>query len=239
MKILALDTSSKFFSLALSMDKKILAQTNRKLKKFEHNRLLLKEIERLLNKCNLTINDIDVVSVGRGPGSFTGLRIGLAAAKGLVFESKRRLMGISSFDAVALNIKESKRLIVVIEDARKQMVYGCSYLYNDTGKLERISDYQLQSLEDFCTYIHKLSKKYKKDVIFTKDGINPYKEELQNAFKTAVFADEKKWFPKAANIAALTFENWKLNKKMKSKDVEIEPLYLHSQYANISKPKKI
>ena len=239
MKILAIDTSSKFLSLALSENNKILKEKNRQLKKFEHNRLLLREIKSLLEKCNLTINDIDIISVGRGPGSFTGLRIGLAAAKGLVFKSGRRLMGICSFDAVALNIKEPERLIVVIEDARKQMVYGCVYLNNDMDKLERISDYQLLSLEDFCKYILKLSKKYKKDVIFTKDGINSYKEELKKAFKTAVFADEKKWLPKAANIARLTFENCKLNKKTKAKNIEVEPLYLHSQYANITKPKKI
>ena len=239
MKILAIDTSSRFLSLALSENYKIVKEKNRQLKKFEHNRLLLKEIDSLLKKCKMVINDIDIISVGRGPGSFTGLRIGLAAAKGLVFASKRRLIGISSFDAAAFNIKEPERLIVVIEDARKQRVYGCAYLNNDMGKLERISDYQLLSLEDFCKYILKLSKKYKKDVIFTKDGINSYKEELKKVFKTAVFADEKKWLPKAANIARLTFENSKLNKKMKTKNTEIEPLYLHSQYANITKPKKI
>ena len=239
MKILALDTSSRFLSIALGENEKIITQINRKLKKFEHNRLLLKEVDRLFKKCNLTLNDIDVVSVGRGPGSFTGLRIGLAAAKGLVFESKRRLVGIASFDAVALNIKDSNKLIVVIEDARKQMVYGCSYIYNDAGRLERISDYQLQSLKDFCKYVSKISKKHKRSIIFTKDGVNSYKEELMNIFKTATFADEKKWLPKAANIARLTFENYKLSKKIQYKNTDIEPLYLHSQYANISKPKRI
>ena len=239
MKILAIDTSGRLLSLALSKNDKIITEKNRKLKKFEHNRLLVKEIERMLKKSNLTLNDIDIVSVGRGPGSFTGLRIGLAAAKGLIFESKRKLMGVASFDAVAFNIKDTQRLIVVIEDARKHMVYGCIYLNDDMGKLERISDYQLLPLEDFCKDVIKISKKYKKDVIFTKDGINSYKEELTKVFKTANFADEKKWLPKAANIARLTFENCKLNKKKKSKNIEIEPLYLHSQYANITKPKKI
>jgi tRNA A37 threonylcarbamoyladenosine modification protein TsaB len=148
-------------------------------------------------------------------------------------------VGISSFDAVALNIKEKSKLIVVIDDARKQMIYSCSYIYKDLGKLDRVSEYNLQSLRDFYKDIQRLSKKYKRDIIFTNSGIKSFRDELQKVFGKAVFADENKWLPKAANIASLAFELCKLQKRKKNKDIESEPLYLHSQYANISKPKKI
>jgi tRNA threonylcarbamoyl adenosine modification protein YeaZ len=239
MKILAFDTSSKLLTAAVTQDNKVIKQVNRCLKKPEHNRLLLKTINRLLEESKIKLSDIDVVSVGRGPGSFTGLRIGLATAKGLTFESQRKLTGLSSFDAAAFNIKEKGKLIVVIEDARKDMVYSCIYLNDDLGCQERITDYQLLSFKDFCTYVSRLAKKYKKDIIFTKDGIVNYKQELKKRFKRALFANENKWLPKAANLALLTYNDLKLTKSCLNKKGEIEPLYLHSQYANITRPKKI
>lgn len=237
MKILAFDTSSQYLSIAISSDDSILSQKNIRMKQFRHNKELLSKIAEMLKKNNLSIDDIDIVSLGKGPGSFTGLRIGLALGKGLVFMSKRRLHAVSSFDAVALNVTKTEALIVVIEDARKQRVYGC--IYKNENELERLTDYSLLSYSDFKKLVKSKLKRSQKEIIFLKNGLNIYREDLSKSFTKAVFADEKKWIPKASNIAKLTYSDLKSKKINKAKEIEIEPLYLHSQYANITKPRKI
>jgi tRNA threonylcarbamoyladenosine biosynthesis protein TsaB len=237
MKILAFDTSSQYLSIAISKNASILSQKNIKMKQFKHNRELLPKIDYMLKKNKLAIDDIDIVSMGKGPGSFTGLRIGLALAKGLVFMSKRKLHAVSSFDAAALNVSKTGSLIAVIEDARKQRVYGC--LYKNENELERLTDYSLLRYKDFKKLVKKNLKKSQKEIIFLKNGLSIYREDLRKSFTNAVFADEKQWISKASNIAKLTYLDFKSNKINKTKDREIEPLYLHSQYANITKPRKI
>lgn len=236
MKILAVDTSSSYLSLAVLEEDKVICEVNKNLQKANHCKLLIPYLERMLTKAKIKIDKIDAFCVGLGPGSFTGLRVGLAAFKALSFACKKRLIGISSMDAIALNIQDEKSIIACIKDARKDKVYGCLYLRNKN--LKRLTGYLLLELEEFLKLVEKISKKEKKQVIFTADGVDVFKKDILRIMPEVAFSPREYWRPKAANLAREALLILKKKKKLKSYE-DIEPLYLHSQYVNITKPKKL
>ena len=129
MLILALDTSTPAASAALVDDAGVRSESN--LRPGEtHSRTLLPEIDRLLKMEGLTAADMDLVAAGVGPGSFTGLRIGLAAAKGLAWAAGKPLVGVSSLDALAAGLPAEGEQACSVIDARKNQVY-CRFVHPD------------------------------------------------------------------------------------------------------------
>src|SRR4030043_1623014 len=116
MLTLAFDTTSKTAAVALLKDKEILYDTivNTGL---NHSEVILPEIDQALRRENLKINDIDLFACTIGPGSFTGVRIGLSTIKGLMLATNKPAAGISSLAALALNVGNSRKLICSILDA--------------------------------------------------------------------------------------------------------------------------
>lgn len=238
MKILALDTSTSYLSLAISEDNKVLTDINKNLKRMDHAKFLIPELGKLLKNVKLKLDDMDALCVGLGPGSFTGLRVGLSSVKGLSIATNKKILGISSMDAVACNIDNEDKIIAYIQDARKQKVYGCLYKKED-DRLLRLTDYLLLEFEEFCKLVKKQVKKHNKDVIFTADGVGVFKDDILAVIPDALFTKQVKWHPYARNLAKLSYKIIKEEKKPFSLIDEIEPLYLHSKYANITKPKKL
>ena len=107
MRILLLDTSSKFLSLAVARDEKILSQTHRKLDR-KHSLQLVPLIDKILKKAKVPLKKIDGFCVSKGPGSFTGLRIGITTIKGLAFVLCKPVVAIPSLDILAQNAKKIK-----------------------------------------------------------------------------------------------------------------------------------
>lgn len=237
MKILAIDTSSSYLSLAISDGDRLIYEINKDLKKKDHAKLLIPELKSMLEKVNFKLNDIDVFCVGLGPGSFTGLRVAISSVKGLNFACNKKILGISSMDAIAYNINNKNNIIVCIQDARKKKVYGCLYK-KENDELIRLTDYLLLAFDKFCDLIKKIARREKRKVIFTADGVKTFKDDILAAIPDALFAQKIDWRPYARNLAELSLEMIKNNKPFSSID-EIEPLYLHSQYASITKPKKL
>lgn len=236
MKILAIDTSNSYLSLAISDGDRLIREINKDLKKRDHAKLLIPELKSMLEKVNFKLNDIDVFCVGLGPGSFTGLRVALSSIKGLNLACNKKILGISSMDAIAYNINNKNDIIVCIQDARKKKVYGC--LYKKDNELIRLTDYLLLTFDKFCDLIKKIVRREKRGVIFTADGVKTFKNDILKIIPDSSFAKRKYWHPYARNLAELSLKMIKNNKPFSSID-EIEPLYLHSQYANITKPKKL
>jgi tRNA threonylcarbamoyladenosine biosynthesis protein TsaB len=128
MNILYLDTSSKYLSLAVAEDHKILRQTHRLLDR-KHSLQLVPMIDKLLRKAKLSLKKIDGFCVGRGPGSFTGLRIGITTIKGLAFVINKPVVAIPSLDILAQNARpfRNRTQICTIVDAKQNKVYACLY----------------------------------------------------------------------------------------------------------------
>jgi len=190
MIILAVDSSSKVATVALMKDEKLLGEITLNDKK-EHSVILMTIIENLLNTNNLSINDIDGYVVSKGPGSFTGLRIGMATIKGLSFGSGKPYVSVSSLDALALSVANFDGIICPIMDALRNSVYtslyrGHSNLISssktkdlDTNtdlqvSLEKLLDYSALDMDELIEIIKSKNEK----VIFIGDGVDKYKDYL-------------------------------------------------------------
>jgi len=128
MKILALDTATQSCSVAIVDDRSLLAELTRANSK-THSRHLLNLINTICRIANLKAEDLDGFAVTIGPGSFTGLRIGISTIKGLAFSLGKPVVGVSSLEALAWQCAQSAYLICPLLDARKKEVYACRYRF--------------------------------------------------------------------------------------------------------------
>ena len=146
MKILGLESSAKSASVALTEDGAILARSFQNTG-LTHSRTLLPMAEAMLNNCGLTMDDIDIVAVAAGPGSFTGLRIGVSAAKGLAWAKELPCAGVSTLEAMAQNLAHLENTVIVCAmDARRNQVYNAHFLA-EGGTLRRLCDDRAVALE--------------------------------------------------------------------------------------------
>ena len=151
MKILALETSAKSVSCAVVEDGAPLASAYQ-CTGLTHSRTLLPMVDAMLKNADLTIDDMDALAIAAGPGSFTGLRIGIAAVKGLAWAADKPCLGISTLDAMAENIAHLNGLVVGAMDARRAQVYNAVFEAKD-GVLTRLTPDRAISLEDLCAQL--------------------------------------------------------------------------------------
>ena len=187
---LAIDSSSKVATAALMKDEKVLSEITLNDKR-EHSVVLMSIIEDLLKYNNLTVNDIDGYVVSKGPGSFTGLRIGMATVKGMSFGSGKPYVSISSLDALAFSAAQFDGLICPVMDALRNSVYTCLYrsAVNDDTKtvsLEKLTDYSALDLDELI----ELIKSKNENVMFIGDGLDKYKDYLIQNCPNAYFPPE-------------------------------------------------
>lgn len=148
MKILALETSAKAVSAAVSEDGKILCSGYQDTG-LTHSRTLMPIVEGILKNTELTLADMDAIAVAVGPGSFTGIRIGVAAAKGLCFAAGKPAIAVSTLAAMARNVAFCDGLVVCSMDARRAQVYNALFDARD-GQLTRLTEDRAISLTDLA-----------------------------------------------------------------------------------------
>jgi len=172
MKVLGIDTSTSCGSVGLIDDGEVISDYLLKIP-VTHSERLLGAIEFVLKEARCNIEDIDGWAISLGPGSFTGLRIGVSAVKGLAFATGKPVAGVSILDVLASQIAPTSYLICPILDARKKEVYTAFYRYEEGRFLKRLSDYQAIRPED-------LVEKIKEQTIFLGDGVKTYGDLLLN-----------------------------------------------------------
>ena len=148
MKILALETSAKSVSAAVAEDGVILAAAYQN-NGLTHSRTLMLLVDSMLCNASLTLDDIDLIAVAHGPGSFTGLRIGVSAAKGLAWAKDLPCCGVSTLEAMARGVSDFDGLIVCAMDARRQQVYHALFR-GENGALTRLCDDCAIGLEELA-----------------------------------------------------------------------------------------
>jgi len=216
-KILAIDTSTKFLSLAIANGEKIISSFHKVLEQ-QHCAQLIPLIDKLLKKSKVKLRDIDLFAVSKGPGSFTGLRIGAATVKGFALATKKAIVGVPTLDVMACNVKRDDCFIAPIVDAKRGNVYASLYSLND-GKLRRHLKYSVLPVSEFLNHI-------KGKTIFLGDGIVPYQDSIKDKLKKkAKFAEEKDWYPKATTVAKLGLVLFK--KGILEDPYKFAPLYLY------------
>ena len=198
MKILGLDSSGIVASVAIVEDDALIAEYTVNYKK-THSQTLLPMLDEIAKMTELDLNSIDAIVVAAGPGSFTGLRIGSATAKGLGLALKKPLIAIPTVEGLAYNLYDISGLICPIMDARRKQVYTGIY---------RFTDHQLKVVEDQMavpmeTVIEKLNQ-YGEAVTFLGDGVSVFHELIAEKMTVPYsFAPAHVNKQRAAAVAAL------------------------------------
>jgi len=152
MRILAIDTSTRVGSIALVEGPLLKAQNILDIRA-THNQRLLPGIERILTDAGWSLDDLDGFAVSLGPGSFTGLRIGLSIVKGLAWATGKPLVGVPTLDGLAANVSFVPYMICPILDARKGEIYAALYRQGDEGIPERLTSYMAIKPEEMLALI--------------------------------------------------------------------------------------
>jgi len=147
MKLLALESSAKAASCAVLADGEVLASAWQATG-LTHSRTLLPMVEDMLENSELSVQDMDALAVAAGPGSFTGLRIGIAAVKGLAWAAEKPCIPVSTLEAMAWPLAHLEGIVVCAMDARRQQIYNAVFLAEGGGTLTRLREDRAISLED-------------------------------------------------------------------------------------------
>ncbi|MDO4812973.1 MAG: tRNA (adenosine(37)-N6)-threonylcarbamoyltransferase complex dimerization subunit type 1 TsaB, partial [Eubacteriales bacterium] len=148
MKILAMETSAKSASCAVVEDGAPLASAYQ-CTGLTHSRTLMPMVEDMLKNAGLTLANIDLIAIANGPGSFTGLRIGIAAVKGLAWAADKPCCGVSTLEAMAQNVRHMDGLIIGAMDARRNQIYNALFEAKD-GVLTHLCEDRAIGLDELC-----------------------------------------------------------------------------------------
>lgn len=173
MKILALDSSGLVASVAVIEDDEMIAEYTVNYKK-THSQTLLPMIDEMVKMINLDMATIDAIAVMAGPGSFTGLRIGAASAKGLGLALDKPLIAVPTLEALAYNLYGVDMLICPLMDARRNQVYTGIY-YFEGVELKTLKDQCAEDIEATIGYLNKQGR----PVIFLGDGVPVYRDIIK------------------------------------------------------------
>ncbi len=197
MKVLGIESSSLTASVAVQQDAEIVAEFTVNYKK-THSQTLLPMLDEMMRMAEQDPESLDGIAVSEGPGSFTGLRIGSATAKGLGLALNRPLMGIPTVDAMAFQLFGCAHLICPVMDAKRQQVYTGLYRFEETFTVIRPAC--AVALQDLLTELGKQERK----VVFLGDGVPVFGAEIREALgDQALFAPAPCARQRAAAVAAL------------------------------------
>lgn len=158
MKILAIETSTSMGSLALMDDKQVYGEEMVFAKK-SHSERLLSAIDSLLNRCGFSMENIDVLGVSVGPGSFTGIRVGISTVQALAFAQNKKVVGVSTLEALSLHGRFYTGITCPILDAGRNKVYAAAYGFSKTEASILYLKERLTTPQEFKEDLKNLSMK--------------------------------------------------------------------------------
>jgi len=226
MKILAIDTTTNTLCLGIYDDGKVYAyslELGRKL-----SGLLMATIKNVLDALGYKPAEIDYFACGVGPGSFTGLRVGLSTIKGLAFSLNKPIVAVPTLDILAENARElGTDDVIPAIDAKRNLVFCSIYKRRNKG-IKRVSPYMLLSEKEFVG-------KIKNKAFVLGDALNLYQQSLSKHAKNAVLLDKDYWKLNPANLLALSLQ--RIKKREVSDTFKIKPIYLYPQECQIRNDK--
>ena len=197
MLILAFETSAKAASVALTENGKLLGESYQNTG-LTHSQTLMVMAEDTLKQCGKTAADVQAVAVAEGPGSFTGVRIGVAAAKGFAWGKQLPCYGISTLEAMAESLGAYSGIVCPVMDARRSQVYNALFRAK-SGKLERLTDDRAIALKDLAEAL----KNYEEPVFLVGDGSSLCYNTLVNQIPNLVLPPEHRLHQRAVGVAIL------------------------------------
>ena len=223
MLILAFETSAKAASAALLQDNVLLAETYQNTG-LTHSQTLLPMAEALLKNCGFTPEDVEAVAVAAGPGSFTGIRIGVAAAKGFAWGKEIPCCGVSTLEAMALQFGASDGYILPVMDARRDQVYTALF-YAEKGVCRRILEDRAVSFAELQAELQKLNE----TIYLVGDGSRVCYDALHDQIPALVIPPEHRMHQRACGVGLAAYE--KLKSGENCSGAELTPNYLRLSQA--------
>jgi tRNA threonylcarbamoyladenosine biosynthesis protein TsaB len=238
MKILAVETSTMLGGIGLVDDSSGLFFEVRLNVKSTHSERLMPEIDHIMKQSGIELSDIDVFAISIGPGSFTGLRIGLSTVKGFSFATGKPIVAVPTLEALAWNLPYCRYPVCAMLDARKKEVYAALFSWEGKGFVRVIDETSLN--------VDRLLERIKgakgvgdfsdERIVFIGEGALLYKDGIVEALKErAIFPSSEKSVPSPATIAAMGIR--KALKGEFSEPVSLVPFYIRRSEAEIKSNK--
>jgi tRNA threonylcarbamoyl adenosine modification protein YeaZ len=231
MKVLGIDTSSQNASIAIIDNEKLIAEYTINTKK-THSQKLMPMIEEMFKASDMKIDEIDLIGICIGPGSFTGLRIGMATAKAIAHVRNIPIVGVNSLESLAFNMNLSKFTIFPIIDAQRNQVYTSGYTW-ENNKFKSLGDINVISIDELVENIKNGSD----EVIFLGEAVNLYKETFEN-IKNINIAPSSHNISRASSLCQLA-----INKYNNNIDIHncytINPMYIRKSQAEVQYDEKM
>ncbi|SCG81967.1 peptidase M22 glycoprotease [Proteiniborus sp. DW1] len=224
MKVLAIDTSSVSATCAIIDDDRLLVEytLNHKL---THSQKIMPMIKEVLSSLSLKPEDIDIFAVAKGPGSFTGLRIGVATVNGLAQSVNKKVIGVPTLDALAFNLPYCEGIVVPIMDARRDRVFTGIYKWTN-GNLHIIKEQAALEVKELIDILKERPEK----IVLVGDGTLVYRDVFSEALgEKAIFAPRSANMARASSVAELAMAK-ALQGKVESY-FELVPDYLRESQA--------
>ena len=231
MKILAIDTSATAASVCLAGEDKILGSfyTNTAL---THSQTLVPMVEQVLKTTQTDVDELDYIAVNAGPGSFTGVRIGVAAAKGIAFKNNLPCVSVSTLESMAYNMLGSDCVVCAVMDARCSQVYNAMFKISG-DKVERLCEDRALALSELKPELEKISEK----IILVGDGADLTAKYLENSLSNVFLAPVNNRIQNASSTAMAAFKSIYENKTITP--AELMPTYLRLPQAQRELNKKL
>lgn len=197
-KLLCIETATTNCSVALSENESVIALREDNSKSYSHAERLHKFIDEVLKVGQTTLEEVDAIVVSKGPGSYTGLRIGVSAAKGLCYAADIPLISVPTLQSLSLAIEGDFDFIVPMLDARRMEVY--SAVFTDKGTQIRETRAEILQTDSFESFLEKGK------IAFVGNGVEKFQEICYTS--SAQFFTT---LPSAKELPALAYEKWKQN----------------------------
>ena len=220
-KILAIDTSATPVSCAIVQDERVLASVYAHTGS-THSQTLMPMIEHALKITNLTVKDIDALAVNSGPGSFTGVRIGVSTVKGLAFTDKKPCVEVSTLESMAENMRglPIEATVCCVMDARCQQVYTALFSLDCDGRVERMTQDEAMAIEDLRTNLQKIHT----SIYLVGDGAQICYDALKETITSLHLSPLALRYQSAMGVAGVALRKFREGQTVSSK--ELMPRYL-------------
>ncbi len=232
MKILGIDSSGLVASAAIADEKNIIAEFTVNNKQ-THSQTLLPMIEKVVDMSGIELEQLDAIAIAAGPGSFTGLRIGSATAKGIGLALKKPVVSVPTLEGLAYRVSVFDGIICPIMDARRNQVYTGIYKM-DKGNLVCLSEQKAVDIHEIMEELEKYDEK----VIFLGDGVEVQRETIEKEFKKEYcFAPIHLSKQSAAAVAVLG--DIYFNQGKAEDAAEHKPIYLRKSQAEREREERL
>lgn len=231
MKILAVDTSATAASVAVAEENKLIGEFSINTA-LTHSQTLMPMVDELLKNTGLSVNDIYAVAVNTGPGSFTGVRIGVAAVKGIAFPKNLPCISVSTLESMAYNMLGNDCIVCSVMDARCSQVYNALFRVNGCS-VTRMTDDRALSLTDLKNELQNINEK----VVLVGDGAVLCSKFLGEELENIMLAPFNNRIQTASSVAYAAFK--KINNGETLTADELMPVYLRLPQAQRELNKKL